>query len=426
MIRNELAPVRANGYFYHSIGDKKMVAGRGLYMYAEGESEPYLDCASGTFNLPFGHNPPEIIKAAQDQLERMAFVSSAFHSDPVEQLAQKIVELTPENLSVVHMRSPGGSTANEGAIRIAQYATGKRDIIGFFRGHLGQTIATTEASGYAMRRAPFQQGGGGYLHVPAPYCYRCFYNSTPDGCRFPCVSRIADFIRYASSGNVAAILVEPVLATGGTIVPPPGYFQELKAFCEKQNILLIFDEVQTGFGRCGTMFASEHFGVSPHIMTLSKGITGIGLPLGAIVTEERLKGLERVYHGFTGGGNVVAAAAAVKTIELLAAPGFLSGVRTQGQRLKAGLEAIASRHDWMDDVRGMGMMLGFECIQPEDKEADNGRALALQRALFREKVVARVSEYSQGNAIELRPPLNTTDSEVDLVLERIQNACAQH
>ncbi|MEL6682263.1 MAG: aspartate aminotransferase family protein [Pseudomonadota bacterium] len=423
MARNQLAPVRKEPYFYHAVGDIKMVHGDGLYLYAKDDETPYLDCASGTFNLPFGHNPANVIAAAKQQLDRLAYISSSFHSDPVDELAKLITELTPDNLTSVHLRSPGGSTANEGAIRIAQYATGKSDVIGLFRGHMGQTIATTAASGYAARRAPFPNTSSGFLHVPAPYCYRCFYNSVAEECGFACVDRISDFIRYASSGNVAAIMVEPVMATGGTIVPPKGYFEELKQFCEDQDIILIFDEVQTGFGRCGTMFAADHFGVSPHIMTLAKGISGIGMPIGAIVTEARLEGLERLYHGFTNGGHVVSAAAAVETIKMLSAPGFLQRVARQGEKLKAGLEQVVARFQWLADARGVGMMLGFECVYPDTGAADNTRALKLQKEMLQQRVITRVSEYSQGNAIEIRPPLTLSDEEIDLVLRKIETAC---
>ncbi|MGL4766960.1 MAG: aspartate aminotransferase family protein [Formosimonas sp.] len=423
MIKNELAPTKQEQYFYHSVGEINMVKGSGLYLY-DSEGDEYLDCASGTFNLPFGHNPTEILDAAKLQIDKLAYISSSFHCQPLDELAKILIEISPPNLTSVHLRSPGGSTANEGAIKIAQYATGKRDVISMFRGHVGQTIAMTSTSGYASRREPFPYVMPGNIHVPAAYCYRCFYNSEPSSCNFPCVSKISDFIKYGSSGSVAAIIVEPVMATGGTIVPPRGYFQALKEFCDDNNIILIFDEVQTAFGRCGEMFAADLYGVSPHIMTLSKGISGMGLPIGAILTEKRLEGLERLYHGFTGGGHIVSAAAAVKTIELLRQPGVMENVRQRGEQILNGLRELKLKHEWIGDVRGTGLMIGLECVFGKTYKPDNTRALSLQKALLKEKVIARVSEYSQGNSIELRPPLSITNQEALLILDRISNACS--
>ncbi|MFY0576679.1 aminotransferase class III-fold pyridoxal phosphate-dependent enzyme [Cystobacter fuscus] len=264
------------------------------------DGREFLDCISGTFNLLLGHNHPEVMAAAKAQMDRLVHTGSTYLSEPVEQLGAALVGLPP-NLTRVHLRSPGGSTANEGAIRIAQHVTGKRDVITMFRSHLGQTMATIGYSGFAFHRAPFPYVMPGALHVPEPSCSRCFYGQKAEQCELPCVSRIDDFIRYASSGSVACVLIEPIFGVGGNIVPPPRYFPELKRFCEERGIVLIFDEIQTGFGRTGEMFAANYFGVSPHMMTLSKGLTGSGFPLGAILTEERLMGLPRIHHGFTGG-----------------------------------------------------------------------------------------------------------------------------
>jgi 4-aminobutyrate aminotransferase len=222
------------------------------------------------------------------------------------------------------------------------------------------------------------------------------------------------------------VLVEPILGVGGNIFPPPGYFEALKAFCDERGILLIFDECQTGFGRCGHMFAADYFGVSPHIMTLAKGMSGIGLPIGAILTEERLTGLDKLFHGFTNGGWLPAAAAALKTIEILQRPGFLENVRRVGALLRDGLQALGERHAFIGEVRGAGLMIGVEIVRDDGRCAnrpDNATALALQKALLAQGVIIRISEHGRGNVVEVRPALISTEDDVADILRRFESAC---
>jgi 4-aminobutyrate aminotransferase len=411
----------AESPFYYPVSPVTMVEGKGIRLY-DSEGREYIDCVSGTFNLVLGHNHPEVLEAARAQMDRLVFSSSNFNALPVEALAHALVTISPSNLTRAHLRSPGGSTANEGAIRIAQHVTGKRDVITLFRSHLGQTFAMTGLSGFSTHRTPFPNVFPGGVQVPPAYCGRCFYRQKPEACGMLCVSRIDDFIRYASTGSVACVLVEPILGVGGNIIPPPGYFEALKDFCNERGILLIFDECQTGFGRCGHMFAADYFGVSPHIMTLAKGMSGIGLPIGAILTEERLTGLDKLFHGFTNGGWLPAAAAALKTIEILQRPGFLDNVRSVGTLLRDGLHALGTRFPFIGEARGAGLMIGVEIVQ-EDGRPDNAAALALQKALLAQGVIVRISEHGRGNVVEVRPALITTGQDVADILRRFGTAC---
>ena len=418
---NSPGPDSAPAHLYYELGDTVMVEGAGVHL-TDSRGRVYIDCISGTFNLLLGHNHPAVLAAAKEQMDRLVFASSSFQTEPMRALAEALVRITPANLTRVHLRSTGGSTANEGAIRIAQHVTGKRDVITMFRGHLGQTMGTIGLSGFACRREPFPYHMPGAVHVPDPYCYRCFYGQSPDTCELPCVSRIADFIRYASSGRVACLFVEPIFGVGGNITPPPRYFRALQQLCEEHGILLIFDEIQTGFGRTGHLFAADHFGVSPHIMTVAKGISGIGLPLGAVLTEERLTGLPRDQHGFTHGGSPVAMAAAVKTIEIITAPGFLANVRQVGGVLAAGLRALMADHAFVGDVRGLGLMLGVEIVGPEQRPAP-ALARRLAGALLERGLIVRVSEHGRGNVVEMRPPLILTEDQARTIVARFGEAC---
>lgn len=407
-------------FAYYTIGDVVLTRGEGIRVWDSAGHE-YLDCASGTFNLLLGYNHPVVTAAVRSQLDELSFASSAFQTEPTNRVMEMLVRMTPPNLTRVNLRSSGGSTCNEGAIKIAQLHTGKRDVIVPFRGQVGQTLATASFSGMTHRRKPFPYHFPGALHVPDPYCYRCFYRQSPSNCGILCVDRIEDFITYASSGSVAALLIEPISGVGGNVVPPPGYLPRLREFCDEHEIVLIFDELQTGFGRTGHLFAADYFGVSPHIMTLSKGLTGIGLPLAAIVTEERLIGMDRSLHGFTHGGHNLSAAAAVATLEIVQQPEFLANVRATGAILLHRLRALQEEFPCVGDVRGVGLMLGVEIVEPDGSQSSQ-LANSLNEALFARHVITRVSEYGTGNVIELRPPLILSEHDAHLIADRFAEA----
>ncbi|MFI6584170.1 aspartate aminotransferase family protein [Embleya sp. NPDC050493] len=399
----------------YQLGNAVLVRGEGIRSW-DSTGREYLDCVSGTFNLVLGHNHPEVMAAVRAQTEELVFASSSFRTEPTDRLMCDLVDLAPAGLTRVNLRSSGGSTANEGAIKIARHHTGRRDVIVPFRGHVGQTIAATAFNGSSRMRAPFPAHAAGALHVPDAYCFRCFYRQTPDTCGMLCVERIEDFITYASSGSVACVLIEPISGMGGNIVPPPGYFQALRALCDEHGIVLIFDEIQTAFGRTGEMFAADHFGVAPHMMTVSKGLTGSGLPLAAILTEERMADWDRSLHGFTYGGHTLAAAAAVKTLEIVRRPGFLANVRRVGAILSERLRALQREHPVLGDIRGPGLMIGVELVRPDGAKAPE-LAQAFQRHLHARGILTRVSEHGLGNVIELRPPLILTPTDAHLIAD---------
>jgi validone 7-phosphate aminotransferase len=407
-------------FAYYELGDAELVHGEGVRVWDKDGLE-YLDCVSGTFNLVLGHNHPTVVAAVREQLDDLVFASSSFRTSATDRVMEQLVEMSPPELTRVNLRSSGGSTANEGAIKIAQWFTGRRDVIVPFRGQVGQSMAATAYNGMSRMRAPFPNQMPGALHVPGPYCYRCFYRQTPDKCGMWCVDRIDDFITYASSGSVAAMIIEPISGVGGNVVPPPGYLERLKEFCEEHEIILIFDENQTGLGRTGQLFAADHFGVTPHIITVSKGLTGSGLPLAAILTEERLVGMPRSMHGFTYGGHTLSAAAAVATLEEVRRPAFLAGVRASGAVLLDRLRALRSGFPCVGDVRGVGLMLGVELVEP-DGAPSTRLATALNKALADRRVITRVSEHGEGNVIELRPPLVLSVEDAGLVADRFGEA----
>ncbi|MFF8998195.1 aspartate aminotransferase family protein [Streptomyces achromogenes] len=404
---------------YYQVGDYAMHHGDGIYLY-DTEGRAYIDCASGTFNLSLGYSHPEVVKAMREQADLLIHATSAFQTQPVNDLVRKLVDVSPPGLTRVHLKVSGGSTANEGAVKMAQARTGRRDVITLFRSHHGQTLLTTAMSGESFRKTAFPVTVPGVIHVPDPYCMRCFYRQHPDSCGLLCAERIEDFIDHSSSGGVACLVVEPVSGSGGNIVPPDGYLAALRRICDERGIVLVFDEVQTGIGRTGHMFAADHFGVRPDIITTAKGLGGSGAQVAAILTTEELAGLDGDFHSFTYGGNVLAAAAAAKTLDIVSRPAFLARVRAVGGYLLTRLRDLATRHRCVGDVRGIGLMIGLELVDGAGRP-DNALTRHLARRGMDHGLVLRTSRYGRGNVLKIRPPLILTQAEADLICDRLED-----
>ncbi|HEV7806423.1 MAG TPA: aspartate aminotransferase family protein [Solirubrobacteraceae bacterium] len=412
------APDGVVGNYYFPPDELCMVRGEGIYLYAE-DGTRYLDCVSGTFNLLLGYSHPEVVETIREQAGSLIHVTSRFQSEPLNHLVSRLVDISPENLTRVHLKSASGSDANEGAIKIAQHFTGATDVISLFRSHLGQTLAMIAASGAAFRRAPFPSHMPGMLHVPDPYCLRCFYREQPETCGMLCAERVHDFIDFASSGSVACMILEPISGNGGNVVPPPGYFAALKKVCDERGILLIYDEIQTGFGRTGEMFAADYFGVAPHMMTFGKGLGGSGMPIAGILTEERFAGLEGHHINSTFGGNVLSSAVAAKTLEIIGRPGFLENVRAVGAYISDRLRDIATQVGYIADVRGPGLMIGVEIVD-RDGKPDPALTNHIAATGMEHHLLLRTSLYGFGNVVKVRPPLILTPAEAEHMCDRLE------
>ena len=280
-------------------------------------------------------------------------------------------------------------------------------------------------SGNAVRKQPLARLYHGGLQVPDPYCLRCFYGQDPASCGLMCVDRINDFLEYASSGSVAAVLVEPISGNGGNIVPPDGYFPRLRELCDAHDIKLLFDEVQTGIGRTGRMFAAEHFNVDPDAITIAKDSAAPAPRSQPSLPATSLPGLPVNDHSFTYGANLLAAAAALTTLDVIDDPAFLANVRTTGAHILDRLTALRPHHRSIADVRGVGLMIGVEIVD------DYGRPSAALTNHLAERaqqhgLVLRTSRYGHGNVLKIRPPLVLTLDEADLICDRFTELlCAE-
>jgi 4-aminobutyrate aminotransferase-like enzyme len=383
----------------------------------------YLDGVSGTFNLSLGYNHPHVVKQVQDQVGNLTHMSSTFTEPYTEEVLSHLLKFAPNGIDAGWMRDITGSTANECATKIAQKYTQSSDIVSLFLSHHGQTQFATGISGNAFRRKSFPNStAANAVHVAAPYCYRCPFNSKYPGCGFACIESIADHIEYGSSGSTACMIIEPILGNGGNIIPPEGYFQQLRKLCDENKMILIADEVQTGIGRTGYMFASELFNIQPDIITLAKGLGGIGVPVAAVLMQSRLNVLEKHEHSFTSGSNLISLTAAKSTLEVVSEPGFLSKVRWKGDLLGRLLHELTPQYASIGEARGVGLMWGLEIID-SDGAPDVKKANAIIDAAFTDqRLILRGSRYGFGNVVKVRPSLTVTDDEIVEIVERLSAA----
>ncbi|KXK62649.1 acetylornithine aminotransferase [Micromonospora rosaria] len=389
--------------------------GRGIYLHAHGKQ--YIDCASGTFNLSLGYSAKEVVDALHAQLDRCLHLSSDFTREKSGEIFEMMREFLPPHIGAFWFRDITGSGATEGAIRIAQKATGKTDIFSLFLSHHGQTVGATGVSGNAFRHRSFSLPFANSVKIPAPDCANCFYSQRPDRCGMLCATRLEDFVEYASSGQVAALIVEPVLGNGGNIVPPPGYFRVLRETCDKLGVLIIADEVQTGFGRTGSFFASTGFAqeLRPDIITFAKGAGGVGIPVAGVLMRPELDVLEPWEHSTTSGANPLALVALEETVRYLRDHRVLENVATVGGPLHQGLTDLARRFTNVSNVRGVGLMQAFDL--PTSLDVQSFIRVAREHGL-----IVRGSRYGFGQTVKIRPPLIITPDEVRELLVRLSDA----
>ncbi len=393
--------------------------GRGIYLSIDGVE--YIDCASGTFNLSLGYSAKEITDAVIKQLQQVAHLSSGYTKEKSAEIFTLLKEHLPPHIDAFWFRDIIGSTANECAIRIAQKATGKTDVISLFLAHHGQTINATSVSGNAFRHKSFHFPLVNTIKVPAPDCANCFYGQKPDSCGVLCAQRLEDFIEYASSGRVAAFIIEPVLGNGGNIVPDPRYFKMVREICDKHGILIIADEVQTGFGRTGAFFASNGMAkdLKPDIIVFAKGAGGIGIPVAGVMMRKELDVLEPWEHSTTSGANPLALVALEETIKYFKTYNVLGNVAQQGPALGAGLAKLMAKYPKsVRNLKGCGLMFAFDMYNRPDVER-------LIKIADEHRLILRSSRYAFGTAVKVRPPLIVTAAEVQEIIARLDATLTQ-
>jgi 4-aminobutyrate aminotransferase len=384
---------------------------QGSYMYGV-DGRRYLDFASGIGVTNLGHGHPAVIAAAKAQLDRVVHTSVVAHHQPAIELAERIAALAPGKLDSVFFAN-SGAEAIEGAIKLARYATGRPGLVAFQGGFHGRTYGalslTASKSYYRERYEPLLPS---VYHVPYPYPFR---NPTgPDEAAtldyvFNFIDEMLD--TRVPPKNIAAFVVEPVLGEGGYVVPPPAFMPRLRALCDKHGILLIADEVQSGYGRTGKMFACEHTGVVPDIMTLAKSIAS-GLPLSAVVASSKLMDQwEPAAHGSTFGGNPVSCAAGIATLDVFEREGILENAVARGAELMRRLRELQQRMPLIGEVRGLGLMVGVELVNKDGSANKDLQKKVRQVCLDSGMVVLSCGPHD--NVLRLVPPLNLSEAELE-------------
>jgi 4-aminobutyrate aminotransferase len=388
------------------------------------DGNDYLDCFSGIAVTNAGHCHPKVVAAAKEQMDRLVHCCTYVYYNPrAGELAQRLAEITPGRLQKSFFGS-SGAEAIEGALRLAKHHTGRTEVVALTQSFHGRTNATLSITGNSGRK----KGGGPYLpgiaFAPAPHFYRCPFGSrTEEECGERAASYLADVIRYHTAGDVAAFVAEPLLGEGGIITPPSNYFRLVKEILAEHDILFVCDEVQSGFGRSGKLFAIDHYGVEPDIMCMAKGIAD-GFPLGAFIATPEIGDAFTVgSHLSTFGGNPVSCAASLANIDVMFDEKLPENAAVRGAQLLTGLSKIQASNPLLGDVRGKGLMIGIELVKDADKTPAAAEAVEVRR-LCREAGVLVGVGGSLGNVVRVQPPLVIDEAECARVLETLERAFA--
>jgi 4-aminobutyrate aminotransferase len=386
-----------------------MSHGRGAECW-DVDGNRFVDFAAGIAVCSTGHSHPAVVAAVQKAAEQFLHISSDYWHEGQVRVAEVMHELEPVNGPAVSFFANSGAEAVEAALKLARYATGRSRYIGFLGGFHGRTMGALAftASKYTQQKRYFPTMPG-VTHVPYPNPYRPLFVGDDQGRAV--IAYIEQLLeRNVPADEVAAILVEPVQGEGGYVVPPEGFLAGLRALCDRHGMLLIFDEVQAGVGRTGKMFAWQHWGVKPDIITLAKGI-GSGLPIGlAVASRALMEKWAPGAHANTFGGNPLCCAAVLATLDLVK-NGYAENARRMGERMMSRLAAFAQKYEFIGDVRGRGLMIGVELVLDRSTKAP-AKALAtkiVQRAYHNGLLLLECG----ASGIRLIPPLMIDEGLVD-------------
>jgi adenosylmethionine-8-amino-7-oxononanoate aminotransferase len=420
--------------------------GKGIYLYDK-NGKKYIDACSGAVAANLGHGVEEIADAIAIQAKQAAFVHSMrFETEVLFQLAEKIAILAPRTLNKVYFTS-GGSEANESAIKLARQfhkdagRPGKHIVIGRWQSYHGNTFGSLSAGGDIKRRQTYTPNLINFNHVHSPNCKRCPYQREKEDCdhnqNWSCVRAVESVINELGPENVSAFIAEPIVGSQlGAVSPPEAYFKEIRKICDQYNIVLIVDEVMTGFGRTGKDFGIQHFGIVPDIITFGKGVSAGYAPLAGMIVHDRIvdsliensKG--KFVHGYTYSGHPVSVAAGLSVLTIYERDRIVNNVQFAGDYLKQQLFALKNRCPIIYDVRGEGLLVGIELAMdgergtpfPEKLHASeriNNIAMDLGAVFYPGS--GSINGYL-GDHILISPPLNVTTGEIDEMVRILENS----
>ncbi|MFQ5894364.1 MAG: aspartate aminotransferase family protein [Nitrospinota bacterium] len=414
-----------------------MVRAEGCSVW-DAEGREYLDAMAGLWCVNIGYGRKEVADAAYAQMLKLPYYPLSQIHEPAVRLAAKLAELLPEGLDRFFFVN-SGSEAVETALKMARawgwQNGGRYKVIARYRAYHGLTLGATSATGQTLRRQAFEPLVPGFSHARPPYCYRCPWGHTASPrCCLQGVSEVEDIIRYQGPETVAAVIAEPIIGGGGVIPSPDGYLEGLREVCDRYGCLLILDEVITGFGRTGKLFACEHWGVVPDIMVLAKGIGSAYLPLAATAARESVfevfcrEGAPHFAQVSTYGGHPAACAAGLANLEILVGEGLVENAREVGEHLGRGLGQLRD-FPLVGDVRGRGLIWGVELVE------EDGAPLAAEETtrvvgLVRDRgvIVGKNSDTVAGvqNVLTVAPPLILNRQQADRIVDALAGALRAH
>lgn len=405
------------GHFYQE--PMQLVRGDMQYLY-DSTGKQYLDCFAGVSVINCGHCNPAITDRICEQVKTLQHVCNIYLTDPFVRLAERLAEVTPGDLKKTFFCSTG-TEANEGAALLATVATDNSEFISLRNGLHGRTKLTMSMTGISMWRTD-PNPVGGINFAPNAYCYRCPLGKRFPECDYACANAIEDIIKTNTSGRVAAMIAEPIQGNAGIVTPPPGYFKRVKEILDRYGILLIIDEVQTGFCRTGKMFAIENYGISPDIMTMAKAL-GNGTPISAFIATEKVANTYTKPGASTLGGNPVSSTAALATLDYLIDNKLADNALARGAQLKAGLAELQKKYPIIGDIRGMGLMVGAELVHADNSPASTETDIILEEMKNRGFIVGKNGVAR--NVLAFQPPLVITEQNINDLLDALDVVLAQ-
>lgn len=413
--------------------------GMGVYLY-DVNGKKYLDGSSGAVTASIGHHVQAVIDAMTEQAGKVSFVyRSQFSSVPAEKLAEKLMKLAPGDVNWSFFVN-SGTESIETAMKVAiQYwqergRPEKNQIISRWKSYHGITIGALSLSGHADRRSRFETLLEKSPIVEPPYCYRCPFDLQYPECGLSCAKDLERAILEIGSENIAAFVAEPIVgAAAGAVTPPDGYYQKIEELCKKYDILFIADEVMTGIGRTGTMFAVEHWGVTPDIICIGKGMSAGYSPIAATlvshsIIETILKGSKIIMSGHTYSANPQSAAVALAVLEYIEKEELVENARVMGIYLRQQLEVLQKKYPIIGDVRGKGLLLGLEIVADhttkypfyQEKAVTNK---LIDKALKNGLLIYPASAGTEGiggDAVIIAPPLSVTKNEIEELISILE------
>jgi len=402
-----------------------MTRAQGVWFW-DGDGHRWLDFSSQLINLNLGHQHPKMLEAIKKQVDELCFAGPSFATEPRGLLGKKLAEVTGLAKSFFTL---GGAEANENAIKMAKLVTGRKKIITRYRSYHGATMGGMSASG-DPRRLPVEPGIPGIVRVFDPYCYRCPFGQKLETCHRECVSHIEEVIQMEGPANIAAILVEGITGSNGLLIPPDDYYPKLRALCDKYDILLITDEVMSGFGRTGKWLATQHYGIRPDMVTCAKGLTSGYMPLGAVIVSDRVAQYfenNMLWGGLTYSGHPVCCAAAVANLNLYDEEKIFENVERQGRYLASRLEAMKKKYSCVGDVRHIGLFSVLEFVKDKNTREPlapfNGSSPEMVKLAGHLKS-QHLYAFSRFNMLWVCPPLIINEEELSHGLDIVEEGLA--